>query len=509
MDLLTPELPPIAALFVIQFDLKAGYTITWHRTTPNVALDGVEFKSLPSGLHNLDSDLVYFVHTPHHAGISAFVRAPAPSSDRNALQLSIGALVPLTYGRLGRSWRHAANLQALARTFAADPRSHAVLDEYFATHAIPAADTNAGGGESVRHRAGARRKGSESGLAKELEPFHPARSLRAFIGLLGPLVWPVWRAALEGKRILVVTGAPVEKACNFVYDISILSTVPLSAHPLLPRAPARLRPLFCIGISDIPLLEAEAKAKTPHGGGWVACTTDEILHMKTALYDLVVTLPAAGAAADAWPRLETSAGAPVLATQRDLVRYRGLKRWIGGGGGGGGEEVGEGGGRRREESVCEPMSWREIAYSGFLWWASAGEKRSEGEGEGDGEGDDDDDDEGRPLLEAEPEEQEGGEGEGGRGGGGGAPPRTEGECLEAEVVAYFQGMTDALLAGIAEVVEEAEEGEVVVFGCEEVERLGLDKGVADAAFVKAVCERYFSREARVEVEGWSCLGGLC
>jgi hypothetical protein len=228
-----------------------------------------------------------------------------------------------------------------------------------------------------------------------------------------------------------------------------------------------------VGVSDIPLLETEAKTH----GSWVACTTDEILHMKTGLYDLVVTLPPVYNV-DAWPKLETSAGTPVLATQRDLVRYRGLKRWIGGGAGSGEEE--ESG--RREESVCEPMSWREIAYTGFLWWASAGEKRSEGEG-----------DEGRPLLEEDGEEE---------------APQKDG-CLEAEVVAYFQGMTDALLAGIAEVVEDAEEGEVVVFGCEEVERLGLDKGETDAAFVKAVCERYFSREARVEVEGWSCLGGLC
>jgi hypothetical protein len=188
-----------------------------------VSLDGVEFKSLPSGLHNLDSDLVYFVHPPH-AGISAFIRVPAPSSDRNALQLSIGALVPLTYGRLGRSWRHAANLQALAKSFAADPKSHGVLDEYFNTHSIPADS-----GENLRYRGGDRRKGSESGLAKELEPFHPAKSLRSFIGLLGPLVWPVWRAALEGKRILVVTGAPVEKACNF--GMLAIPTIPPHTAP--------------------------------------------------------------------------------------------------------------------------------------------------------------------------------------------------------------------------------------------------------------------------------------
>jgi len=39
------------------------YTIVWKRCTRGVSLDGVEFKSLPSGLHNLEEDLV-FVPSP-------------------------------------------------------------------------------------------------------------------------------------------------------------------------------------------------------------------------------------------------------------------------------------------------------------------------------------------------------------------------------------------------------------------------------------------------------------
>lgn len=80
----------------------------------NVDLDGVEFSSLPSGLHNLKEDLVYFVHG-QYAGVSAFVNVPAGDEERGALMLSVGALVPLSYGRLGRSWRHAEGLKALAK----------------------------------------------------------------------------------------------------------------------------------------------------------------------------------------------------------------------------------------------------------------------------------------------------------------------------------------------------------------------------------------------------------
>lgn len=109
------HLPPISALFLIYFDLKAGYTIGWKRSLPGLELDGVvEYKSLPSGLHTVKEDLIYFVHE-NHAGLSAFVNVPAGEESRNAKMIAVGVLVPLSYGRLGRSWKHAEKLKAMAR----------------------------------------------------------------------------------------------------------------------------------------------------------------------------------------------------------------------------------------------------------------------------------------------------------------------------------------------------------------------------------------------------------
>jgi hypothetical protein len=78
---LSQDLPPIAALFLIYFDIKAGYTIGWKRSLPGIELDGVvEYKSLPSGLHTVKEDLIYYVHD-RYAGVSAFVNAPAGTLD--------------------------------------------------------------------------------------------------------------------------------------------------------------------------------------------------------------------------------------------------------------------------------------------------------------------------------------------------------------------------------------------------------------------------------------------
>ena len=44
---------------------------------------------------------------------------------------------------------------------------------------------------------------------------HPALSLPLFLDTFGPLIFPLFKAALLRKRILLVGQAPVELACNF------------------------------------------------------------------------------------------------------------------------------------------------------------------------------------------------------------------------------------------------------------------------------------------------------
>ncbi|TGZ83163.1 hypothetical protein EX30DRAFT_354353 [Ascodesmis nigricans] len=416
------ELPPLAALFVIFFDVKAGYTIGWQRTVGNIDLEGVEFSSLPSGLHNLKEDLVYFVHG-QYAGVSAFVNVPAGDEERGALMLSVGALVPLPHGRLGRSWRHTEGLKSLAREFATDITDFTSLEAYFTTHSVSPSSPH----PSSRHRRSLSIASLSGHLPPTLSAHHPALSLPSFTSLFGPLIFPLHRFALARKRILVVTHAPVEPACNYVYDISILSNIPQSEIPLLPKEPERLKPLFSVGVHDIPMLEKEGR----EGRGWVACTTDEILVMKTTLFDVLVRLPPPHAEKaekrSQWVRVQ------VKATQRDLRRYRILQRGLRlryrrrrslfpdsdegevdtpavgppstsspfsaskntpqrtqEGRAGVDDDV-DGNVEDDEdeddddeppniEETCEHLTWREIAYTSFIWWASAGENTRSGSG---------------------------------------------------------------------------------------------------------------------------------
>lgn len=71
-------------------------------------------------------------------------------------------------------------------------------------------------------RPDTQRRGRTSSEAAALEtarpvlaPFHPALSLPDFIDAFGPLVFPLYRAALLRKRILFVTDAPVQTSCDY------------------------------------------------------------------------------------------------------------------------------------------------------------------------------------------------------------------------------------------------------------------------------------------------------
>jgi hypothetical protein len=226
-----PDLPPLAALFLIVFDHRTGYCLLWKRAASeqvSSALEGlVEFRSLPSGLHTVSDDVVYWVLDRDHGGISAFVnRATDDSSSRNARMLAVGAVVPLAGGRLGRAWRHAAALKALAASVAAGALDDTdALQTYWERNGLGGAD---GDGQAALAAAAAAAAPAETPIfpsfprfsifeasRERLSPLHPARSLERLLDVFGPLVFPVYRAALLRKRILIACHVPVHQVCNF------------------------------------------------------------------------------------------------------------------------------------------------------------------------------------------------------------------------------------------------------------------------------------------------------
>jgi len=174
------------------------------------------------------------------------------------------------------------------------------------------------------------------------------------------------------------------------------------------------------------------------------------------------------------------------------------------------------------DHIVEPSSWSALAYSGFMWWASAGEERGDSDEEADADA---------ALLSglalspcsplsSRPWSQStisvASKGKGG----------AVGEDLSAKqemaIIAYFHRLTTQILTTLsdivdatdsdderedeqaalhqsAEEVDENETGPAVHVSSEDVVRMGLDVwSSTDHQFIQEVAKEYFGRRAHVE-----------
>lgn len=183
----------------------------------------------------------YFTHDDY-AGLSAFINNPDEQAERAARMLAIGVLVPLEHGRMGRIWRHAEALKGLARyqvkispfkTSAHQIRSQiknvkdtTALEKYWEKYQAlpghgqvqtPYDSTEQFGTQQPNGYRKSRTMSTATTYVStnhSLAPHHPALALLDSIRLFGPLIFPLYRAALLRKRILFVTDTPVEFSCN-------------------------------------------------------------------------------------------------------------------------------------------------------------------------------------------------------------------------------------------------------------------------------------------------------
>lgn len=367
----------------------------------------------------MKEDIVYFAQGTC-AGVSAFVQGEADAQHRNASFAAVGALIPLSYGRIGRAWVLAPGLRRLSREAVkqGNGQDTRVLEAFWEEHIRDEhaqdepPESPSASRKDIPASLDRKRKRARSDLTGgltsdgEIGTDHPALCMPDLLDTFGPLTFPIFRAALLRKRILLLGQPPVQQTCNFVYVLSVLANIPPTLRELLQPdsdSAMRFQPLLSVGISDIPSLSAEQR----EGEGWLACTTDDILREKPQLYDLLITMPGPhlNPSKHRWPTITTSAGASLKATQRDLRRYRLLRAELNrirlereryhdhlseSGNNVDAEEddgdgvplvptmtvlneVRSGPNSTDDAEVVEPTSWTAMAYNGFLWWASAGE----------------------------------------------------------------------------------------------------------------------------------------
>lgn len=170
------------------------------------------------------------------------------------------------------------------------------------------------------------------------------------------------------------------------------------------------------------------------------------------------------------------------------------------------------------DSIIEPLSWSALAYSGFMWWASAGEQRLHSDAEYDADASLLS---GLSLSPSSPTL---------------ARPRSQSSASvplagirsnitggdqdakqEMAIIAYFHRLTSQIVTTLSDIVDitdsddermdevrplrEGEEDSVpaIYISSNEIERMGLDVWSAtDHQFIEDVAKEYFGRRATVE-----------
>lgn len=156
-----------------------------------------------------------------------------------------------------------------------------------------------------------------------------------------------------------------------------------------------------------------------------------------------------------------------------------------------------------ESAIVEPQSWALMAYDGYYWWASAGERASELQDEYDNDADlrldtaDFEDDNGpykrRHSISDRP-----------------STPRDLPGSVSSTLVAYFHHFTTRIFNTLSQLVEAASDDEPdqrVLASKDDLSTMGLDPWSAnDRLWVANMVKLYFRRDAEVEGGSIECCG---
>ncbi|KAG9012154.1 hypothetical protein FRB90_006872, partial [Tulasnella sp. 427] len=262
-------------------------------------LDKVEFTSLPSGLHGVERDVVYFNKDGYDAVACFWRKENETKDDRRGYQMEAYGVL-LERSAYPRPWRHVPTLKTI--------HDKDALERYFTLHRKPttAGDNSDSSPLSFDWDAEllSSSSSSHSSSAAGSSSSHPLIHLPHLLRIVGPSFLTIFKHLLSRRRVLFLTTAPVEAACLLTkacVDVAFPDVVMGSAgenngggsatedEAGLERDDRRPAVLGQVGLMDIDRLKAESQT----GLGWIACTTDSIFKDRPALYDLIVDLTTA------------------------------------------------------------------------------------------------------------------------------------------------------------------------------------------------------------------------
>lgn len=389
-----------ACLFLAQFDPHTGYKMVWSKSNSDISVEGLEFKALPSGIHEYEATTVYLTHETGgilYYGLARFRQLnlnEATTNDRELVKMySLGILLepikgkywrPNEFGAIG--WEHLDAVDDTLAKFLKDEQISHVEALYEKLTGQDHLDPPKPGAANPMLR-------------------HPLSQLPAVLAVVGPLIFPIYKAALLRKRIMIFNhsskGAEIirtpsdrdPEVCGaLAYLISMLSVVPKDVRlENLDQEALFSQPLYTVGLHDMSSNFFE------HHPGYIASTSDEILKYLKHLYDFAVVMPPNDVLVCQFVTSE-SPDQPLRATFNDYTKF--LKTYRKLPNEGAASTFDDTSSIRTTNSMfsdlrfdihgesrtikfdheptwwldeaTSPMSWREYIWLAFAWFASAG-----------------------------------------------------------------------------------------------------------------------------------------
>lgn len=319
-----------------RFDARVGNQIVWTSEPVDfAALPGLEFKMIPGGLHDRESDTIYFVCGKYY-GVSVYesrIFGP-PGSREDTRMFSLAALDTETL-----PWNQESYLQLHLSQFLGNIQDFSCLP-------------------------------TKKGTRPSVES-HPMHSSTQFVQYYGANIFNLWKFGLSRSRVLLASlpGVDVKTMCQFAYIAHQLSAIPEDVADLLPARRTNPLLLYNVTVNDLQKLQSSESF-------W-ATTTEALL--------LSTSRDACDVFSEAQSVVDVSLGSPgrhIWPAWRDRRRLRRLVESL---------KLDE------ESNPLDPSFMRSSSHSisasslnmggsaslvedivdatasGLMWWASAGE----------------------------------------------------------------------------------------------------------------------------------------
>ncbi|EDO16803.1 hypothetical protein Kpol_1056p3 [Vanderwaltozyma polyspora DSM 70294] len=399
---------PISCIFLSQFDMKRGNVIVWSKLNENcnINLQGTEFKSLPSGVHEVSDDVINFIlpkeetsSHDHYYGVAYYrqngqeIVKKGKQVDRNEVKMyALGILIDPNLSlkcypddEIFSSRHHkyiscneyVGDLKKLLSDWLQNEKydDFSTFESFYNTNkkTIVKADDGSSGSKTIR----------SSELTDDIEdtPVPIANinnkllmleHLPFWIKKIGPLIFPLWKSCLLNEKILILNplGGSFELCNSLVYCISLISLIHKKNMKAKDEYDDFISPLFTIGVNDIDFLNKVIKESGNSDyqmSSFVACTSDEVLAYRPELYDIMLKLPPNFMSNDndTLPKLVRNDGEIIKATPHELEIYEKLMNIIMN------EKISPSQ-RSKLEKLTEPVSWVQYLIDGFYLCTTAG-----------------------------------------------------------------------------------------------------------------------------------------